>query len=592
MPVNVSEFRSWNEIPKLPQDIEIEGEWPEDLSGHIFIVAPFHRSDDCHLFAGEGVAIKWDLKPQNGKITLQAKKIDTWDGFWNLLPSFVSNLLPENFFPAKVGIIGIAEQANTAIVEMDGRLLMTADAGRYWEVDPVTLKTITPVGYFDEHIVSVPLGLFPLVVNSAHPFYDPYENELISCELKIRPRLEAWFKDMVSSVYLTRWDGQGTLKHWKLDGTVLDGSSHSVIVTKESIMIPDMSFQMGLANLLGVNISAQKAYPKTQIYLVNREDLKDSVETVPSRLITFPGDSFHFLWNYHPIDHQTHLVAIQQATISVSEAIKSDDVQHFTGEYYDAPEYFGIPWMLAFDPGVLRKVIIQADQVVSESAFIHPGWFSTTLYTADPREEFSPQGYSAIYQAYGGYQQKLICRRQYLRFRDHENRILTDKELPHHDLPSVLAKVPLDQDWDELTKQIETEKSQNPDVHISHLGKNLVDFYVFPDDYFLDSVQFIPQDQGYIFATVITDQDSQVWLFDVADLARGAIAKLNLTEEANFGFTLHSDYFAQVNPRNSDYKRKRSFSALRSLVKVPQEFFMSRSNDILNRKFVNQKDAR
>ena len=586
MSVNVSNFRSWANSTSLSENVKIEGDWP-DLAGHVFMIAPFHRPHDCHLFAGEGVISKWDLQPQQGKVRVQSKKLNTWDSFWHSIqsPSILSELLPEAFFPARIGLLGVGELANTAMVNMDGRLLLTADAGRYWEVDSSTLETITPIGYFDEHIVSIPLSFFPLVVNTAHPFYDSHTKELISCELKSKPRLTNLFTDMVSAVYITLWDGEGTLKHWELEGTVLDGSPHTTIVTEESIMIPDMPFQIGAATLLGAKVSPQKAYPKTQIYLVNRQDLKEKEKAVPSRLITFDGDSYHFLYNYHHIEEKIYCVAVQQATISVSEAIKPSDVQHFSGDRYNS-EYCGIPWMFAFDPGVLRKIVIREDRLLEESAFIHPGWFSTTLHTADPRELFTPQGYSAIYQVYAGYHQDLICRRQYLSFRDHQNRILTDEELPKHDLPSVLAKIPWHKNWQELTEQIKAEQAQNPDFPLTHLGKEFLDFYVFPSDCILNSVQFIPdgQDRGYIFATVIGCQGSQIWLFDAQHLSQGAVAKLKLPKTVNLGFTLHSDYFAEITPRKSNYSVNRQLCAMRSLLKVPYEFFVNRGDDILNRK--------
>ncbi len=188
MSVDVSKFRSFANSANLCDEVEIEGVLPENLSGHVFIVAPFHRRHDRHLFAGEGVIIRWDLQSQQGKVKVHHKKLNTWDSFWHSIQSPLSELLPEAFFPARLGAIGIAEIANTAMVNMDGRLILTADAGRYWEVDPVTLETITPIGYFDEHIVSIPLSFFPLVANTAHPFYDPHTKELITCELKSKLR--------------------------------------------------------------------------------------------------------------------------------------------------------------------------------------------------------------------------------------------------------------------------------------------------------------------------------------------------------------------------------------------------------------------
>lgn len=588
MSVDVNKFRNFTNSSDLCEDLQIEGDWADNLAGHIFIVAPCHRPTDRHLFAGEGVIIKWDLQPQGGKVRVQRQKLNTWDSFWHSIQSPISEILPEAFFPARFGLIGVAEIANTGMVNMDGRLILTADAGRYWEVDPLSLETITPIGYFDEHIISIPLSLFPLVANTAHPFYDANTQELITCELKSTIRPGKLFTDMLSAVYITRWDGEGSLKHWELEGTVLDGSPHTAIVTEELIMIPDMPFQIGMATLLGIKLAPQQTYPKTQIYLVNRQDLKPDGESVPSRLITFAGDSYHFLCDYkHDSNGKINLVAVQQATISVSEAIKPYDVKHFTGDRYPQ-EYHGIPWMFAFDPGVLRKVVIQKDakhaQVISQEAFIHPGWFSTMLHTADPRELLGCQGYSAIYQAYAGYHQDLICRRQYLSFRDHENRILTDEQLSQQDLPSVLAKIPLDQNWAELTEQIKTEQEKNPDTPVFNLGKELIDFYVCPDEHIFDSVQFVPQDQqSYIFTTILGPQGSQVWLFAADNLSQGPVAKLQMPS-INFGFTLHSDYFEQVSPRKSHYNVDRWQSAVRSALKVPYEFFVNRPIDILNRK--------
>jgi carotenoid cleavage dioxygenase-like enzyme len=591
MSLDVSKFRGSIPPGYLSKDVKIyEGKLPDNLSGHVFIVAPFHRENDRHLFTGEGVIIKWDLQPQEGQIKVHSKKLKTWDSWWHFIHG---KLLSRAYFPAKLGLFGVAEIANTAIVNLDDRLILTADAGRYWEVDPNTLETITPIGYFDEHIVSVPVSVFPMVANTAHPFYDPEIKQLITCELKSKPRQGNLFTDMVSEPYITLWDGQGKdgkdknhtgIRHWKVDGTVLDGSPHTTIVTEELVMIPNMPFQMGVAMLLGLKVPPRKAYPKTQVYLVNRNDLKSDRERVPSRLVTFDGDSYHFLCNYHhEEDGSIKMVAIQQPTISLTEAIEPGDVQHFTGDRY-SDKYYGIPWMFGFDPGVLRKVIIKDAQLIKEEAFSHPGWFSTTLYTADQRELKKPEGYSAIYQVYAGYYRDLISRRQYLSFRDHENRFLTDEQLPQADLPSVLAKVPLEKDWQELTEKIKEEQKQHPETHLSELGKELLDFYVFPPDHVLDSIQFIPQDQGYIFTTVLTSKGSEAWIFAADNLKQGAIAKLSLPEDINFGFTLHSEYFDNIAPRKSTYNVNRLASAVRSLTKVPGEYIFKRPNDVLNRK--------
>lgn len=562
-------------------EAKIFGTWPEKLSGHIFMAAPHHKPGERHLFGGTGVVIRWDLAAQNGSINVHCQPVQTWDSFWqNLLPLTWEQ---EAYFPARISLMGVAEPVNTGIVNMDGRLFLTADAGRYWEVDPVTLETITPVGYFDEHVVSVPLSFFPMVANTAHAFYDPYSRQIISCEQKCVPRLGDLFDDMVSTVYITVWDGAGELKLWELDGTKLDGSPHTAIVTEEFVMIPDMPFQMGLVTLMGLNVPPVKAYPKTQIYIVDRADLTEANSTVPSRLVTFPGDSYHFLCNYNHIEGKIHMVAVQQGTISLTEALKPSDINHFTGDRYSDKYYWGIPWMLAFDPGVLRKVVIRDGQLIQEEAFIHPGWYSTMLDTADPREQFSPEGYSAIYQGYAGYWQEFICRRQYLYFRDHPNRILTDKELPTHNLPSVLARIPMAEDWNTLTEKLDSQQKEDPDRELSSLGHEFLDFYVFPDGHLLDSIQFIPQDKGYVFTTVFVENLLEAWLFAADNLKNGPVAKLTLPGEVNFGFTLHSEYFENLVPAPRSYRVDRLACALRSLVRVPWEFITNQPSGVLNR---------
>ncbi|MFM6899526.1 MAG: carotenoid oxygenase family protein, partial [Microcystis panniformis] len=251
-----------------------EGHWPENLSGYVFIVCPFHRKNDRHLFSGEGVIIKWDLQGKNNQVNVYSKKLKTWDSFWRkVLPIFN---ISQATFPAVVSILGSSEIANTAMVKLEKvsedkqleetRLILTADAGRYWEVDPVSLETITPIGYFDQHLVSVPLSFFPVLENTAHPFYDKKTQEFITCELKLKLVSGGMLKDLDKSVYIVLWDQKKQLKPWKLQGTILDGSPHSVIVTEDYIMIPDMPFQMGVAKLLGIRIRPEETYPKTQIY--------------------------------------------------------------------------------------------------------------------------------------------------------------------------------------------------------------------------------------------------------------------------------------------------------------------------------------
>jgi hypothetical protein len=84
------------------------------------------------------------------------------------------------------------------------------------------------------------------------------------------------------------------------------------------------------------------------------------------------------------------------------------------------------------------------------------------------------------------------------------------------------------------------------------------DYYLFPKDYFMWSLQFIPrcvrnpnipeQKDGYILCTVVTtilneqgtkEYNSEIWLFDANNLKKGAVCKLE-HPELTFAFTIHS----------------------------------------------------
>ena len=94
------------------------------------------------------------------------------------------------------------------------------------------------------------------------------------------------------------------------------------------------------------------------------------------------------------------------------------------------------------------------------------------------------------------------------------------------------------------------------------------DYFLFPKDYFMWSLQFVPrknrnndiplQKDGYIFCTVVTTEvividnketkqhNSEIWIFDANNLAQGAICRL-AHEKMKFAFTIHSVWVKEAN---------------------------------------------
>jgi hypothetical protein len=99
--------------------------------------------------------------------------------------------------------LGSRQYLNTAFVKLNpvgsqgGRLLLTWDSGRPYEIDPVTLGLVAPVGFnkdwfsmfelnqltdlfryipFFSGTFPIDSHIFPLVLATAHPAYDPHDN--------------------------------------------------------------------------------------------------------------------------------------------------------------------------------------------------------------------------------------------------------------------------------------------------------------------------------------------------------------------------------------------------------------------------------
>ena len=103
----------------------------------------------------------------------------------------------------------------------------------------------------------------------------------------------------------------------------------------------------------------------------------------------------------------------------------------------------------------------------------------------------------------------------------------------------------------------------------------LVDFYEFPRNCELRSLQFIPKRRqpnedvsnidlstdGYILCTMIngqevkpdTNYEREIWIFDASNLQKGAICILQHPSLVYF-FTLHSVWLPELGVSNSSYK--------------------------------------
>ncbi|HAA16873.1 MAG TPA: hypothetical protein DCE41_36235 [Cytophagales bacterium] len=205
---------------ELDLDMEIvEGELPTDAHGHIYINSavgsvnsgglPFVKFEgdgsldgewNTPIFNGDGYVIRMDFD-QPGKLHLKTCIVKT-PSFW------ADHALREggparedkrfrkwifkNLGMARMNLVfGQRNQANVAVIPVqfdhdpEPRMLATYEAGRPWEINPDSLEVIAPVGKSEDFDSMMPTWfwryVFPAVMTTAHPVFDPYTKDFYIC---------------------------------------------------------------------------------------------------------------------------------------------------------------------------------------------------------------------------------------------------------------------------------------------------------------------------------------------------------------------------------------------------------------------------
>ena len=162
--------------PHRDMDLKrVHGQWPDDLSGEMMIVAPGPKGDFDYGLFSPGHILRLSLRPGTfgaaaDRWAWRAKRIES--------PSAkLQDRCPEAFHSNGAAILspfGLPNQSNTACMPWKGRLLSTWDVGRPCEIDPVTLDYLGEVGSRDSWGPSIPFpGILPFtfVPNSPKEFF-------------------------------------------------------------------------------------------------------------------------------------------------------------------------------------------------------------------------------------------------------------------------------------------------------------------------------------------------------------------------------------------------------------------------------------
>ncbi|MEZ5141489.1 MAG: carotenoid oxygenase family protein [Acidimicrobiales bacterium] len=259
----------------------VEGHWPADMDGAVFVVGPDKRSPGGHWFSEHGLVLRIDCRPgADGTVAVRSRRIDT--PVARLRRRFPNLFRQWEFM--EVSPFGVTNLANTNLQPIDGRLFVGYDAGRPIEVDPETLEYLTAVGGNDEWYQSAPGVLEPLVSVAAHPAPAFDERALYFVNYSPLPG---------GGRHLARWGLNGPVERWPLEGMGEFDSIHDIKATRDHLVICDLPFVMDATFGGGERTRANQVV--TRLWIVKKADLRATPpgEPVPVTALEVPFPTGH-----------------------------------------------------------------------------------------------------------------------------------------------------------------------------------------------------------------------------------------------------------------------------------------------------------
>lgn len=539
---------------ELDLDLEVvSGALPPDLRGHYLLVSARAQGGGVFLFNGEGMLHRVDLAGSRPRLRSRLLRPPSYyadqatqgtsDAFHNIQSG-----------PVRMSMtLGVRELPNTAIVPFGGgRLLITSDAARPFEVDPASLEVVTAVGESADWRPGIDLSalgnltggslgaqVFPLHQSSAHPAYDSRTGELFTLNYGGN-QVPAFAGALLGPVFtdLLRWDGVGALERWSLVDpsgaeVKIEQSAHQMAVTADYVLILDSAFRIETSKFLDpASLTPQESIGR--VWLVRRADLAAGGAQVLARPVDLPRDTAHLLADYANPGGRITLCALHNAATDGSEWLLPND-QRFDGGGPVPRDLLGFISAGTDLSGVGRHVIDgpSATLLASELVFDDDYTWGHALYCHDD----SGDRLGRVFQTYTGFQPELLPERIAQAYAAY----------PHRSRP--LASLPL--------------AGERPGALICFdvpRGR-ISDAFRFPSGWIPASPEFVPAPGGgYLICAVTSDDTSwqgssgdELWVFAASDLAQGPLCRLG-HPRLRLTFGLHTAWVPDAQPRSASYR--------------------------------------
>lgn len=393
---------------------------------------------------------------------------------------------------------------------------------------------------------------------------------------------KAAFSLQQDAVFIVKRDQQGTIHSWRVkdiqgDDIRIAESIHQTGITEDYFVFIDSSFKISMDLLVpyfrkpwtlicrflrGFFQSRLKDY--THIYIVKRSDLNAHTQEVTAERLTVPDQMVHFAIDYRNPDRTITLHTAHNSSLCAAEWVRRYDTLAVDPTLEVDPHVVGLPTIGEMDVSKIGRIKIKVTSKKDEpirAMLKQPRLIYRTLELSDLQtrrkdlQKLGPSTWGIGLFTYLDYlaPDKIVEKVPYIFWQMYG--------LDYQMLTQYIYKL-----YDSETNVVPPEDVlayTQEGIPFSIVRQNtrnmkLEDWYYFPDDHYLRSLQFVPKNSplpadlekelhGYLICTVIVQKapkdpysfSREIWIFDAAALSTGPVSKLT-HPSLSFAFTIHS----------------------------------------------------
>ena len=332
----------------------LAGDLPTDMTGHAFTIGSVPMSERGPQVVGDGIVYRLSFESNEVQLKSRLMKTDCYLLDQATLDDPELGFRDQTFIRSSPAF-GVRNFANTAFQPIqDGRMIVTYDAGRPWEVDPHSLEVITPIGLLDCWTPFLPpvtpaLNFFPLSMTSAHPAYD--DASQITYLVNFAAPVEGLNAEPFTRVLW--WDGTHEPEACDIvdaDGNpaVIEMACHQMMVTDNYLLLVDTAFQLEAETFFGADPITRPALPQTAMWIIPKADLVAGAQVTAQRAVV-PTEGAHAIALRNDDDGVISVLVAHQNSFDFSEWIAPTDVVVATGQPV-SPNMLGFLSNLLTDP--------------------------------------------------------------------------------------------------------------------------------------------------------------------------------------------------------------------------------------------------